>query len=985
MIAAAALLAVAGAAAQASGPGDGGRAWHERSPVERELEVRSWALAPLLHAGELEQRLASPIWRERAFVLDALARALAGGAVLPDTLAGPARLALRDPHPNVRARALALVAAGGGAGLSREAGLPAELARDEFPPVRAELARALEHSGCEGRSELLLELARDPDPRVARAARASLCGLEDAGPQRLALLERLVHAADRDLDAGSGPAAGSCSAELVDLTGLLARSRPDPRWLEGARASLDGELPLERDARALIEALAFAAGAGGDARALLDGWIGAGTWNPLRSTLLGSAARGRDEELGRQALALLQACSSGTGREHWNGFFADLERVAYGEDRELARRGCLSLALDSLGRERVLPALAELELAPGLAGEILVELGQRLDEWDGSWSRWTGTDVPGEVRLALATGVARSFARAGADSAAELLARLLEDPEARIRARAFEALARAARLPPGIDEALLSAWERLEGPERQTRLGSFSRERALVPFRETWLALGSEPGGRCAACELLSPFEGDPGVRAGLEAWLRQDLRRLDDEAQLSRELELRVQGALRALSRVDATASVGAFEEALRRSLGRSTEIGKVAAAALGCTEEGRARLAFCLGREIDRRTRIEAAIALATRGTPPEASAAVRVLCADRPHAAWDLRQRMLRALGSTRSEEAFSFLAGLALQAEVESQERVTALAALAEHSGARAVETLARAARDPGDIETRRCAVEELGKLAGGAGRAALAELFRELDGTCRNDDERAALRGELVLSLARAGDVPVGLESAWLAGPLAAARRDLEARLSGEDRPGTDFAWRAELALARSLGAEGRAERALTRAGEWWQIDGRALVALGDEVLAGGEEGSARALFAAGVVALLGEREPDARALERARMQLLALAWRAGRWGEAARLGALALAGRRAGELSDATWTEFFGARDTAREIDPDARVASLVWQARARAALERGELAEARAAAGAASRRIGGSRLARDEQHALEKELVRAARPGQDR
>ncbi len=940
----------------------------ECTPCEREWRIREFALAPGAHGAELGRWLGSAAWRDRADALEALLRVRALGEALPPSLEEEALEALEDAHPNVRARALALL---GGRRLAPERARA--LASDPLPIVRCSLARSLAVAECEDRATLLLALSLDPDERVARAARLSLCNLEPRcaaeTEAKLALIER-----------------AASSGDLLELGHALLRSPMGPGLLSRARALASPE----RGSRSILEALSFALLGRGEARVLIDGWIGERPWDPRRGALLREAARSAQEELAREALLALDALASGRDEaSRWPGLRADRERLR--DDPVIP--GLLfhelsSLALDALGRERALSVLAGLELSSPLLSELLLELGNRRDTWDEEGARrWAEPPAPAALRLALVQGVARSFSRSGDRSCARLLARCLEDLDPKVAARAFESLCRAAEVPEGVDEALLRRWRALAPEEREARLPWFSRERPLVPFREEWIRLGSQADERRrVACELLAPFEGDETARSELAGWLAQDLAGLAASGSPGRELELRIQGELRSLARV-APAELAALEQALRASLGRSSEVGKVAAAALGRSAAGRARLEHYLEDGVDRRTRIEAAIALSSQGTPDQRGRGVAVLVADRTGAAWDLRERMIRALGAARDERSQELLRELALSGEVEPEERMAALSALAENSGAAATATLERAVQSRLDPETRRSAIERLGQVGGDQARAALAGLFRELGaGTLPGTlEERAVLRGALLAALGQAGSWPPEVEPAWLEGPLGTARQDLERRLRGEELAAAEFTWRGELALAASLAHAGRAARALEGSGPWARIDGRALVRRGAAARGGGEDGAARARLAAGVVALLGEGGDVEPELSRARVRLLALAWKAGRWRVAEKLAASLLSERTAGEVPEAVWAECFGTYERAGEIDPDARIASLVWQARARAALEEGALDEAAEALERSRHRLGCSRLALEEQRALEGELRSAREAGADR
>jgi hypothetical protein len=151
------------------------------------------------------------------------------------------------------------------------------------------------------------------------------------------------------------------------------------------------------------------------------------------------------------------------------------------------------------------------------------------------------------------------------------------------------------------------------------------------------------------------------------------------------------------------------------------------------------------------------------------------------------------------------------------------------------------------------------------------------------------------------------------------------------------------------------------------------------LSLGEAVEEGGELATAETLLRAACVALQGEHDPDLPRLAWARARRAALAWRRADWTTAAELTARTLSARRAGRLADSPWTRLFGAFERASGVDPEARLSAALWQARAHAALARGDLAEARRAGERARAAVGGSRAAREAQVELERVLASAA------
>ncbi len=926
--------------------------------LAREWWVRAAARAPQAAATELARALEDPLWRARAAALDALARAAGEGAPFPAELDAAAARALSDPHPSVRARALDLY---GAAGRELCASDVARLAAEPLATVRLALARALAHAPAPGRAAQLLALARDPDERVRVAAQAALCALEPDEPgvdeARLALLAAL--AAEEDLQA------------FARFGLRLAQAPLEPRWIEAARAAAAG---LDPARRALLEALAFARTGEGDAARLVAGAARDEDWEPAGARLLALAARAGSRELAQALLAeLARAPQAGPGR-----------------------RGRVELLLDTLGAE----AAAFLRTrAPeaALLAELLGELGLRRDAWDfATCEPWTAPAAALEVRRALLAALTGAFARSADAGAARLLVRFLADPEPDLAARAFEALCGARVAPEDVDAALAAAHAALDEEERGARLGWFARERPFPALLASWIELGRAGGERRAAvCELLAGADAAgpeaSEVRAALLAWLREDLARVAAGARPERALEQRVQAELRALARLApapdpldaADALTAEFAAALELSLGRSPEIGKVAAAALGRSVAGSRVLeqhlrAGDLAHEGDRRTRIEVCLVLARAPEAEPRAAACEQLLADREGAAWDLRERMLRALGTSGLAPVQAELARLALTPGLEPVERVELALLLAEQDGPAARAALRDLARDGFELEARRVALRALGALGD---EQALLPMFAALrrDELAGAADELPLVRGELLVAVATLAAAPAGLCEEWLRAPLARAPHDLAQRFAGAELAATEFAWRHELELAAVLARARAAGECLASAGAWERLDARTLLALG-EALEEHDPESAQRLFAAGAIGLAGEPDTEAGLLAHAHARRLALVWRLGHWEAAAALAAQVLAARRDGALAERDWARLFGAFERTAGIDPDARVRALLWQARARLALARGAPEQARAAAARAARACGLSRLAHEVQAELEAEL-RAADP----
>ena len=955
------------ALARSAEPRPGAESAGPEGAVARELRVRRWALGPEPAAGALATALASASWQERLDALDALARAARAGGT-PDATA--ATRLLDDPHPNVRAGALRLMAE---VAPERACDAALQAAGARLPLERLGAVAVLAESACDaGR---LAALALDPDPRVAAAARAAACARADES----ALVRALARsAASDDVEA------------LRDAEWLVTRAPLHAAAVAELRQLADGLRPPAR-ARAFaaaVEAGSFAALGRGDAERLLAGWLATPERDPRRQAALTDAARSGDVELGRALLMALDELTtvvSGASVEapRFGALVADAERLravdAAGEQLFHAPRELAETALETLGVDAALRLAAELALGPRALVELCPALALRARTLPlAPCASWLAPGAAPELRAAALRAFASIAARGGERTAGPLLVLALDDPDPELCADAFRALCQAHDVAPFVP-ALHAAWERQPAGERRRRLDWLPRGAPLFAFRPALLALGEEGGdARRLAAELLSGARGDEAVAARLAAWLADELAGLAREGAGTpafRPREQRVQGAVRALAAVDPERGVPAFERALHASTGASTEIGKSAAAALGLTATGRARLAELLGTALDRRTRIEVAIALASRTDGRPAGDAVSVLVADYPAAARDLRERMLVALGAAGTAEARLSLQRIVEDGARGALERGSALEAVV--GAPEAAELCARIAVADVPLELRRLAVRLLGAPLGDAAR--LERLHDALarppaDGARRSaaEEERALLAAELLVALGRTGRLPERLHGAWLAAATRAAPEVLAGRLRGEELPAVDFAWRAELELAGVLAEAGALEDALAGA-DLALLDGRLALALAGRVAPfAGAEASALRLLRAGQVALLGEPEPDSGLLGRARALQLALAWRGARWGEAERAAVRLESDYRRGASAASAWADVFGVFERERGVDPLGRVASAARQARAWRALERGEVAVARAAAAEARALVGSSRAARAEQERLE-------------
>jgi hypothetical protein len=967
--------------------------------VEREWRARRRALFPSAHAEELLAAIGHPDWPERAAAFDALARGLEAGGELLGWHAAAIVAGLADPHPTVRVFALrTLVAEGPWGALDSETAR--RLSTDRLPAVRLELARALASIPLEplGESpgkvavEILARLARDPDPRVADAARAALLAGSDQ-PSRIDLLGHLLAEGSEEeilrgfLRVGRGP------AELSPL-------------LDAIGVELEGRDRKSRAWRAVVEALSLIGGSGGDLDRLLDGWLGTGLPSPRRQRLFAQLGESRNAALGEALLEALEALECrGEGpftSERWPGLAEDLRETIEIEGAEAVKflpHELADLVVRTLGPVGLLEVTLEREWTASTLVRLFGSLGHHLSTWPRPCRVWIEPGVDLEVRAAAIEALAATFSRSGDRSAGDLLALALEDPDAALGEVAWRALCDDPQGEAWHGE-LVEAWRKLPLGEALERLNRMTRDRPFPAFRDELLALGSRPDDRrLIAAELLAPFRGDEGVRQALESWLGDDLRSraaalARGDRPTSERVELRIGVMVQSLGGVAPVEGCEMIERALIHSLGNSTDLGKVAVAVLGFTGEGRDRLPRYLGRQIDRRTRVEAAIVLGRRGDGSDRSAAGSVLIGDFPAATWDLAARMIGALGRVGDGPSLAFLGELVRGGEEE--ERGAALRAIAARGDEPALAFLRETAREGIGFDVRRLAVRLLGESEEAEMAVFLAELFGELfDGRIGDGrigegrigegwsaEERHLLRSELLSALGATGAFPERLEGEWLLAPLAAARASLEKRFRGEDIASAHFSWSGELELAEHLTRSGRIDEALARTPRWWRLDGRVLVALAERSAAAASADRSvsprRAswiLLRAGLVALLGEHRRNPRRLAIARGVLLEFTWREGEWEAFDRLASSLLRDYRSGALAEATWRIAVGPRNHAGELDPLARLECGVWQARARSALERGDVESARFLARQAAPRVGASRRAAERQALLQHAL----------
>lgn len=907
-------------------------------PIEREWRVRALAREP--DEAVCQELLAMDDWALRALALEALRRDVAGHALARRALLGPVAAATDDGHPNVRAAALELAAAAR-LDLDLEEDVSARLAADLWPPARAAHARWLGATLPAGGAQQLLHRARAGE---LAAELSLLASGEEAWPQQLSLwLELLEGEMAIDPSRLEAQLRGGVSAQLV--TGL--REAEAPAWPTELLALHAGMEPLIDGLDLLPEEV-------------LDG---------------------------RHLVEL----AGGVGVRH-----PDLAV-------ELARRLLARAAVDeasawSLCRAATLASSSALELALGLEDELLVVVLTTLEER-------AARPAPARLENLLAAGRSLDVRGAALDlvlrqldvesvslraEARRVACIALDDPE--LHGEAFRGLATAedaADLLPRLH----SSWVALDRPARDLR--ALPRDVPLEPFRsdlEEALQAGRLP---VSAIELLAPF---PSSRELLGRHALEQVRRLGQESSEQAEQVLRATiGALGRGGHPGATSDLERIVQAL-------VELGPAAAAGrgkYGIAELARlgAPLEVWSASELPQRLRLEAALGALSRGE--EAPWAEVVLVEGYGRCDSLLRRRALEALASGSGADSLGFLRQVAADGDLPLLQRRMALEALVRRGDVEGLASWAGEAREhelclawvqglTGLIEV--LDVAEVAETAGMAGRelGGAAETLRDaLRGGIQQlpsegEEARLLLEAELLLARTRLGIAP--LEEAL--GRLELLRTDSDERLRqrwrGESVAAVEFRHDLELRLAALLVELGRAEQLLESLGPLEHLDARLAHGLATQVEgaagstgsgwasgAGGGEGLRLELARRAWIALQGE--PTEGEFAALRVELLFdLLASAGELGEhelyAGACDELeqdhAFRSRRAVERrlgSPAAW----------RGLDPRARLAAGRLQARAWAALERGEPAEARRLAALGALRTGFSAAAGEAQERL--------------
>ena len=900
--------------------------------LRSEWAIREAALG-VAGAGLGPREVRSRRWTDRVAALEALRRRAGLGEALGKEVLATVRAALDHDHPNVRARALAVLDLAGAGSISEQR--IAVLVHDPFPAVRIELAHLLASDASDAGLAALEFLLDDGDPRVAEAAR---CGVffhrsPRADSIRARLLERWGSSEDEDARERYRRALEWCDAGAGSTALLRARFE---RWSAGGDRALRNRALL---AALLLGRNVLEAGEkerGRWVRALEDGW--GQIDSPGFAQLFLGAARARGADVG-------------------GAFFGIL--VKSEASRFLTPSGLASAVVASLGPG---PALARARSAPPDVMAVLLEnLPDRL--WSGArtvLAPLLEPPTPLEVRTLL-IGILAATLRTGRGPGAA-------DAEALLRGaigveasgpKAFRSLVSAA--PPEhmaeFATELHAAWSDYPPDERLRALADLPRGLPLPAFRADLLRLVQEPGpGRRSAVELLASARGDPRVSEALRGLVEVDLARFRGvpEGEAHR-VEVEVRGELRALAAQDPRGASALLERALLLSSAGTPAaegIGKTAAALLAKSDAGCAVLAAHLVDGLGARTRIEAAIGLVLAGARGSTDAAL-VLEAEFDTLASDLAERAVRALGRGEVPAQLAFLERVARDPARPQSVRMASVEALGERG---AVGSLVRILAGQGNgsdggagLDPRRVAIRTLGRIALGTGeqqdaaRRELERLFERLRREDGNENALARERRELLAEtllgvLGRLDPIPEGLAERWLAFPLRDAPRIASERFDGARAPDARFLWRGELECAEAWLETGRLREALARSGAWRRVDPSFLSALGEAVLARGltpvDRDVARALLEASAVAaagfpMEGSSSGTSEGWARSRARLLALALASADRERARRLARTLLVERLRGDLPDTVWLRVFGERDLVQGLDPVRRLGAL--------------------------------------------------------
>lgn len=934
--------------------------------VADELEVCTWAYRPAEHSDEILAASKSERWNDRARALDALTRDLAACGVVTDLHQVCLRRGLGDGHVSVRTRALQLAAAIATAepgSLDLSTAELDEAARAAHPALRLALVEALLAGAClsgnEQAEELLAGFLVDPDERLRAAVLGGLAASADLRPGRRGSALELVPglSAEESLVLWTAlfRASGAAAAEAPLVGAVQVETHPE--WRAAQRGLLAALLICELPSTQMVGELEQ------ELRASL---MQQADWTSSERSLLKHVARRWEPGVRAVLFEALRRASMDEASDAVADEFAELLSIS----------GPPELVLQEVLQYDVALWPVELRVAAVDAA------AGRVTDWGATGlgevvAGYLSTGASLEVRSALVMALVLGLRESLDASTSALLALCVDDPERNLAARAFIALAGAQGGAREMD-SLARAWIQLDATKRIQRLERTSRETPLVPLRSALLEWASKPGPeRSSAIELLGAFQGDDGVRSHLEAWVLEELDIIDAGDARARQSMGRAAQLARALGRVDSPGSVPVLLEVLRRTHAEIGDIAKTAVASLALSQEGCEQLPKWMDNNIGRRARVEVALVLLAAETTSEEvrDRAVGRLAADYGGLAWDLAERVIASLGKAEGRRASMLLRGLAHGGL--SKERAASLEALGSREGELATAQLEEAALEDADLELRRRALRLLGRRSDGA---ALERIGTQLE----QGNERLppgfkeALLTEQRVALVASGRGRAGFMERWLEHGLHESKRVLGMRLRGERPESAEFLWRDQLSMARQMASQGRLGSGLERAGPWWKLESRFLMALAREARAESAD-LAFELQRAGLIAQAGERDVRSQLAGDARARLISMAWAAKRWRGIQGLLRGTLVEHRRGVSNQRAFEAAFGSVDRAQGVDPQARLESALLHARAREALAAGELGKARRLAEEAVPILGASREAREAQQALERDLSRAA------
>ncbi len=829
-----------------------------------------------------------------------------------------------------------LLAAALRAGWAGDADLLGQAARHPLPTVRLAAARAISP-----RTEavgLLLALSNDVDERVREAALDALVADSvSSSPVLVALLAQDSWASD--------------SARWRELALRFERCAPDGPVLDGL------DVPAATpEQSAVVSALRLRWGItptqlASDVERVARAWPGPEGFEEIFAAT-SRALRAPQSELGRALLRELETEEDGA--------------------RELA---LLRGAIETLPPREVLAyALAHPEQAREWHEFLFQALElqtQGLEVRD--FAAWLARETEAELRRS-AVGLLRSlFVDERRPEFGAVLVAALEDADAQVVEAAFEALCDAPSVEPWLDP-LYRRWRRFSASRAEALLAQLPRGVRLVPFQADLCGL-AELGGAAgtSAFELLAPLAPDAGIAAIARRRLEVELREVARGG--SRSAELRAAALVNAIHQHSDGTAQEELANVLRRTRER-VEIAKVAAWALGQTERGRALLIPWLAPDSPRRVRVEASLALA----PLDNEQAISALAEDWSGCDFELRSRALRAWAASAQPSALGHVQRVARDDGEHDLLRELAVDLLGGWDPPQ-FDVLATVAADR-NLDLRRHALIVLGTCADPRAMAWLRERLHAHDGQLDTPEARAVRELEretiwTVLASTRAVDEE--LLRSWLAAPLAASEDQLRARFVGRAQGGTEFSWRAELAVAEELARSGRLSTALQVAGPWWTCDARLLLALGERARSHGDLESARQLLVAAGVGLCGEAEGEERDLRlfEVRCALLAVCEALGRFEDFGLIVEQLARAERLGRGPRRAFERVFGGFDPAKGVDGLARLEASLPQWGARRALEQGDRARATALATSARGLVGASRAAAEAQVELEALLGR--------